>query len=292
MSVTLTEIQTELLKSIAKNCGFTSYYLEQYSCSAQGDNYLGQIIGITIIDKAKKLELILKICPQNENLRNTIQLREVFLKEISMYERILANFAMFQKDIGVVNPFRSYPKHYGKCELEFNECLVLENLVENGYKHWNRKIPMNSDHISLVMSEYARYHSVSYALKMKKPGLFDDLVDLLKREALEKNTKGFEGLLESSTSTIQKAIQGNPILENAFNNFLTQIPHFFINDLKEDEKKMIISHGDSWCNNIMFKYEVSIILFGARSTNTMRGTPVTFKSFFKGTKKTFHQNVC
>lgn len=264
MSIKLTEKQYELLKEVAKENGFLEYELEEHFVSGKGDNYLGHILGITVKDKTKKLEIIVKLCPQNDNFRNALPIRNIFLKEIEMYERVLANFTTFQKETGVRNPFESYAKCYGKCETEKSECLVLENLIKQNYSLWNRKIPMNSKHISLVMSEFGKYHAVSFAMKKKRPDLFQDLARFLMEPPTEFDKNNLLFFIKNTSETIQNAIQGNSLLENAYKKLMSGVQQFFTEELKKNEEKMVITHGDCWCNNMLFKYEVSNYYLGLR----------------------------
>lgn len=259
MTTKLTDCQIELLGKIAKDNGFKDYELEEFSASEKGDNYLGNILGLTIKDDTKKLELIVKMAPQSEDFRNSIPIRYIYLKEIKMYEDVLANFTKFQKEHGVKDPFASYAKCYGDCKTEPNECLILENLVKNGFSLWNRKLPMQPAHISLVMSEFGKFHAVSFAMKKKNPQLFDELSAHLKQPPTEFDKNNFKYFIQSSTATIQKALQGNIELENAYKKIVPGLQKFFLVELREHEDKMVITHGDTWCNNMLFKYEVGII---------------------------------
>lgn len=256
MSEKLTETQYNLLKEIAENNEFTDYKIEENSTSAKGDNYLGQILGETINSSDKKLEVIVKKAPSNEKFRKVIPIREMFLKEIYLYDKILSTFASFQDETNLDTPFNNFPKCYGKCEEDYSECLVLENLTKNGYGLWNRKVPMNSDHIALVMSTYGKFHAVSYAMKHKNPELFNEISEELKKEPSDWEKANMTTFLQSIIPVFQKIAEGDPTLAAALPRLTLNLEKFFIEELQAPKEKMVITHGDCWCNNMLFKYEV------------------------------------
>lgn len=260
MADQLTDAQNNLLKEIASKQGMIDYTIEEYSLSAKGDNYVGQIIFVTIKSKSNndQLEVVVKKAPSNEDFRKIIPLREIFLREIYMYDKIHITFKNYHEETGVENPFTSTAKYYGKCEDELSECLVLENLIKSGYGLWNRKIPMNAEHIGLVMGEYGKFHAVSYAMKEKTPELFNEISACLKQEPTEWEVENMKKFMQSMIPQMQKVVEGNPVLQAAFLRMVPNLEQFFKVDIQQPKEKMTIIHGDCWCNNMLFKYDVSL----------------------------------
>lgn len=258
MAGLLTENQYKLVTKIAEQNNFTQYSIEEYSTSSKGDNYVGEIICVSIKSPDRTLELVVKKAPASEQFRKLMPIRDIFLNEIYLYNEVLPTFVKFQKENGLKNIFDSYAKFYGKCEGENDECLVMENLIKNGYTHWNRQLPMNAEHVGLVMAEYGKLHAASFALKKKNPKLFDKL-----KSALRDDDKKFERInvrsfLKSSSAAIEGAIKGNSHLEKVFEKVCLNAEDYFLVDLQRDTEQKVISHGDCWCNNMLFKYEVRI----------------------------------
>lgn len=257
MSSKLTACQYELLRKIANENGFGHFELEEIHPSSKGGNYLGEILVVIITDNDKRLELFVKTYPQNENFRKALPVLEIFGKEIQMYETVLKHFANFQKDMGVKDSFRSFAKYYGKCEIDRNECLILENLVNKGYALWDRRTPMNEDHISLVMTELGKFHAISYAMKIKCPQSFNDNFGFLMKPPSEFSKHSRQCFLKTSFANIRQAIAGYSVLETACEKLISQAEQFYAEDLKKNQDKMVIVHEDVWCNNILFRYTVS-----------------------------------
>lgn len=145
---------------------------------------------------------------------------------------------------------------------KLNEIVVLENLRTQGFCHWNKKKPMNLDHVKLVLKEYGKYHALSFALKVRKPNTF---------EKISKNMNDiYMDIIEScgTTKTIQNLSKKvldhlalNKKLESLVNSFrpiqesLTKIMKELVRT-DPAEKYAVVCHGDNWCNNMLFKYEV------------------------------------
>lgn len=254
MGSKLTDVQYELLRKIAKENGFNDFELEEIPPSSKGDNYLGEILGIIIRDHEKELELFMKLYPQNDNFRKALPVQEIFGKEVLLYEKVLPQFAKFQKDIK--DAFHSFAKYYGKCEIDYNECLILENLVNKGYSLWDRRAPMNKEHISLVMSELGKLHAISYAMKTKCPQVFKNNFGFLMEPATEFSKNNIQCFLKTAIKNIRQAIVDNSVLESAFEKLIKKLEQFYGEELKKDENKMVIIHDDVWCNNILFRYKV------------------------------------
>lgn len=257
MAIKLTKAQNDLLKQIAGKNGFKEYVTKVYTTASKGDNYLGELLCVTVEESDKTIEMIFKRAPSNENFRKSLPVRDMYLKEIYMYDEVLSAFTNFQIEHNVQNPFNGLAKLYGTCEEEGSECLVLENLVKSGYNLWNRKLPMNHDHIELVMKEYGKFHAVSFAMKNKDPELFRKITQPLTKDHTEYEKQNLQEFLKSSCGTLQKVVKGDPIMEKTFLKIVSNLENYFSIELQEPKDKMVITHGDCWCNNMLFKYEVS-----------------------------------
>lgn len=264
MSVKLTEEQNKLIEKIAKDNGFSDYELITNPGSEKGDNFLGILTTVTIKNEDKRLELILKAAHQSEAFRKAAPLRVAYIREIFIYEHIFEEFKKFQEEYNIPNPFDSYVKMYAASTLDGHECFVMENLKVEGFKLWDKKVPMNAGHISKVIKEYAKFHAISIALKHKHPEIFKELTKDITDAAFqdgnndEENKVKFESFIKAVCSTASKAFEDDPVLTGYFKEFESAIYNFVATDFKDPEYKQVIVHGDCWCNNFLFKYDVSI----------------------------------
>lgn len=252
MAVELNTTQRELITEIAGKEGIEDYQLET---SEGGEGSFGYITAVTLTGNDKKMELIVKSASTDDKVRSVNPVRGAYLREIYVYEAIFPAYCEFERELGVEDGFSSYPKMYGNVQYENQECLILENLNKSGYKMWDCKIPMNEDHVSLIFKEYAKFHAVSFAMSYKKPCDYYDLTNDL--------TNVFEShslvVAKAALEYGKKAVIGNSIATKAIERLTAVVEHFLTHDLEQPGSKLVVIHKDGWCNNMMFKYEVSEI---------------------------------
>ncbi|XP_050499198.1 uncharacterized protein LOC126879897 [Diabrotica virgifera virgifera] len=251
-----------LIDRIASENGFTDYEIITSSGSSKGDNFLGVLTAITIKDKEKSLDLILKSSHTNKGFREAAPIKEIYNREIFLYERVFKEFKKFQEEHNIEDPFDSVPKCYSSFTEEGLECLVMENLKTQQYELWDKKVPMNPGHIKAVLIEYAKFHAVSFAMKQKNPALFKELAEENGGNPFEeKYTKDkdkeekFKSFLTTTLSNGYKVLKDDPVLTEKLKKYEEIVGPELMSKLKGPEHKLVITHGDCWCNNFMFKYQ-------------------------------------
>ncbi|CAG9830320.1 unnamed protein product [Diabrotica balteata] len=250
-----------LIDRIAGENGFTDYEIITSSGSSKGDNFLGVLTAITIKDKKKSLDLILKSSHTNEGFREATPVKDVYNKEIFMYERVFKEFKKFQEQYNIQDPFESIPKCYLCFAEDGLECLVMENLKTQHYGLWDKKVPMNPGHIKAVLIEYAKFHAVSLAMKQKNPALFKELAEdspdnpFEKQYDSEDKQENVENFMVSTLSYVYKAFEDDPTLIEYLQRYEQISGPEYEAKIKEPEYKVVLTHGDSWNNNFMFKYQ-------------------------------------
>ncbi|XP_072379898.1 uncharacterized protein [Diabrotica undecimpunctata] len=251
----------KLIDRIASENGFNDYEIITSSGSSKGDNFYGVLTAITIKDKKKSLDLILKSSHTNKGFREASPINDIYNREIFLYERVFKEFKKFQEEHNIEDPFESVPKCY-LCSTEDGlECLVMENLKTQHYDLLDKKVPMNPGHIKAVLIEYAKFHAVSFAMKQKNPALFKELAEDNPDSPFEKeyndedNPEKFENFSASTLSDIYKALEDDPTLTEHLKRYEEITGPEYVAKLKAPENKLVITHGDCWCNNFMFKYQ-------------------------------------
>lgn len=277
MSYTISDRQKQFIDEIATAEGFKYYKLELDQGSLKGDNYLGVISMVTVreILTKKELHLILKSALQGEELRKKIPVHEVYERENFFYGVIMKELSTLQKDHKVKESFDGTARYFGGLNDFNEECLLLQNLKEIGFNLWDRKKPMDSHHVGAVMAQYGKFHALSYALRKLKPALFSKLTENF-HNVLNENMSNTE-LEDSMINTMDrafKAVQGNMAAVAGLKRFMDTSKVFFKQTLKSKDKYSVMLHGDNWCNNIMFKYQVCPFFSTIYSHNKMR---VNFK---------------
>ncbi|XP_072377604.1 uncharacterized protein [Diabrotica undecimpunctata] len=251
-----------LVDRIAIANGFTDYEIITTSGSNKGDNFLGILTAITIKNKEKSLDVILKTSETNKQVRDSTPFRDLYKREIFLYERVFEEFKKFQEEYNIEDRFESVPKFYLSFTEDELEGFVMENLKTQQYQMWNKKVPINPEHTKAVLIEYAKFHAVALAMKYKNPELFKDLTERGPPNPYEISYQGdnekveqMKALITYSLSDSFKAIKDNVVLIEYLKHYEQNLLPDAMSKLQGPEYKLVITHGDCWCNNFMFKYQ-------------------------------------
>lgn len=256
----LTSGQATLIKEIALNNGFNELEIRTSAGSGKGDNYMGVITSVALRGTNSTFNLVLKSSHTNEEFRKAASVKNVFGREIYLYDKVFPEMEQFQKDYLLAHPFEAYPKFYGSLIETNSECLVMEDIRKLGYLMWNRKLNMSKAHIMKVLEEYAKLHSVSLAMKYKKPEVYDkikkDMFDVY-AEAYLKDDSNLAAYTDHVLKKALKIVEGNQTATRLIEDMRPKITSYYKYELLDPEYQSVYVHGDCWCNNMMFIYEVS-----------------------------------
>nr|CAH7731972.1 unnamed protein product [Callosobruchus chinensis] len=249
MEVQLKPEHKLLLNQIANDQCMNNFTIEAKSMDQEG--YLSSIVLVTLKCETNQLNLVVKLMPSSgfENL----EVATVYKVEVYMYETAFVVLDNFASASGVKRPKLNIPKYYGRHELD---CIVLENLKAKGYRLWNRKIPMNSAHLSLVLKEYAKLHSLSFAMKKKQPMQFAELVKGLQKCRENENMKVYEDFFKIALQTGFTATKNNAKATEIMVRLQNRIPKL-VEIFKFDIEGHVLVHDDCHPNNMMFQYDSS-----------------------------------
>lgn len=254
------------LKQAVKNENFCDYTVQIHGNSGKSDGYIGKIQYLTITGKTKTnqtktLNLVLKTSSQSAKVRSQFAIKKFFEKEIHIYDRVVPQFEILQKEAGV-DLLDFVPKCYAtKLEENNIEMVILDNLKPKGYDLWDRKVPMTSDHFTLILQNFGKWHAFSMVLRRRKPEIFAKLVEnnvnifpyhIFKVGMFDKIFDYFEEGKNSENSSKYAEIKQLKITKD-------EAKRAFLDLFEEDPDYRIILHGDSWTNNFLFK-QVCIFL--------------------------------
>ncbi|PSN39071.1 hypothetical protein C0J52_07366 [Blattella germanica] len=247
---------------------FTSKALTQ-----PGENYGSTMLALEVnivqdsTKRKQKLSLVAKLVPPSEFLWKMFNIPNTFCKEINCYTILKEEFEKLQKERGISKDkfLDIFPKCYGARTTlakeigpiaDKNGVLLLENLKESNYCLGNRRLGLDLNHTKLAVSQLARFHAISIAIKLIKPQVFEQTIlkairpfhyGLTKKE-MEDNNKS---LLESvMTIPEYKKHLGKleTVLQESLENYLKHYP-------EAKEPFGTIGHLDFWVNNMMFCYD-------------------------------------
>ncbi|KAK4884214.1 hypothetical protein RN001_000485 [Aquatica leii] len=259
---------TETIKSIEKV--LKEHNVQKYSMkisegSEKGQNFTSIVVQVDIDgcdnqnNKVHK-SFIIKTGPFDEEIRKQVKIQDFFIREIYIYTKLFREYELLQKEKCITNIFKSYPECYA-CTLQTSEeSIVLQNLKLSGYKHWNRKTPIDANHAFLIMKEYGRLHALSYAIRDQKFSVFEDIIDNTKPTWSEYLSKG--DTREFCENCVNQALKSlDPVKDvmvyNKFKNFATNV-HEIISkcvNVSGSDQYSVFAHVDSSLSNQMFQYE-------------------------------------
>lgn len=270
-SLVLTQEVQAHVEKLIKELAITNHTIDISAGSLRGDNYLGVIAKATVHGKDKSgenkvLHLIVKSAPKNEVYRTLTPIRCAFDREIYMYSKVFPEFAKLQKERGILKPFQSFAKFYKSTMEDMNEAVIMEDMKQLGFEMRERQEPLNYNHTLLVIKEYGRYHALSYALRDQKPEVFQEIFDNT-QEMFFSNYNQTEIAEKSAKNDHERALKSldpvkDKIAYDKFNKFQEHMEELVKNALESESagKYGVVGHGDSWLNNMLFKYDVSFSL--------------------------------
>lgn len=258
-----------LLLPVLKELKVNDYKVETEEASVKGDNYLGQIIALKLIFRTELNEdvknLVFKSAPRDESTRVFAPIAKLYQREIYIYNTVLPAFEEFQRSRSVTKPFSSIVKCYNSTAEPGFEALLLQDLKAANFELWDRRILMDNPHVIAVLRELGRLHALSFAMRDQAPEDFKKLAGNL--DNIFKETVAMMKTNESVSAQIKDVAnmlrdRGYILQSEKFFGLSDQVDEvlFTNSGASVDEPYSVIAHGDSWCNNFMFKRKVNAFI--------------------------------
>ncbi|XP_050296035.1 uncharacterized protein LOC126735954 [Anthonomus grandis grandis] len=242
---------------------FSKYELELIGNTTKGDGYLGEVAFVKVLtgigrQEEKTYNLVIKSAKKSDELRKKTPIKEVFEREMFMYNSVFPAFLSLQKENAVEDLFMKFAKCYSVYKEPQREAILLQNLKHLGYEIHDRTKPQNLDHALCVFTNYGKFHALSLAMKKQHPELYSkltkDMSDLLLNFIIQAN------MLDNMTDTYKAALEKLKKDDEKAYKKLANVDQDMIkmNLTKIRDPKdglSVILHGDCWNNNMMFKYQ-------------------------------------
>ncbi|CAG5078982.1 Protein of unknown function [Cotesia congregata] len=233
--------------------------LEVTSCidesgSKIGDNYLSVVIRTTINGKSGNGKsynktVVTKHCPHWRPTAKLVRNAEVFQNEAHVYQNILPHFKNIAPPYIYASP----------------DEIVMDDLRLEGYVVQPRSNLLDMEHCTAVVQKLASLHATSLALKLSNPSLFTELMAPLQEILFPQDETPSLG--QSIEMSIDLAVKHLKSLEQTSElvkaiEFLDSQRPAVLETMKAltkpaQDKYNLMSHGDCWNNNILFKHDAS-----------------------------------
>nr|XP_023013093.1 uncharacterized protein LOC111503102 [Leptinotarsa decemlineata] len=153
--------------------------------TAPGENF-GSVmlkLDITVLNTENGTKEILhavgKTLPETELFREIFNVQMTYRYEMAFYEIIVPAVQDFQRRLGITQVFDTVCKCIatrknldGSDKIDDDAVIVLENLMELGYKNIERIEGFDFETTKLIIRDLALFHGVFIAMKNKEPEIF------------------------------------------------------------------------------------------------------------------------
>ncbi|CAH1987180.1 unnamed protein product [Acanthoscelides obtectus] len=248
------EIQ-KYVADVASNI-FTNFTITVEDVASK-DGYLGDLLFVSIHGKTKdkiekKIDVAVKVAKVLP-FDVAVECESVYKQERFFYDEVFPVFESIQKNIK--NKFKPYP-HCFKCFTERN-IIVLENLKAKGYEMIDKDTPMDFDHCRAVIEVFGKFHAMSFALKSRDGQKYDKLAEYSRDLGMKHNKLSYVAMYNAS---MQEALhllkkKGDISLSEEIGNVVLMWGNKYCGYQVDDEPQAVLTHGDGWNNNIMFRYD-------------------------------------
>lgn len=236
-------------------------HFNQLSSSSQ--QHIDQAAITTTTTTTNSLHFIAKLPPKIASRRKEYRSAAHFAREQFVYEQVLPAFESFQAGSlldGDVR-FDNYPRMVGASSADEDEYVVLNDLAKCGFRNADKTVALSFERCILVLTNLARFHAVSFALKDQEP----EKIDPLTAKLPEIMFTGFEAEMDTflrrnvgyALSTLDEAKDADVVAR--VKGFSETISDAMVAACAERADAVVL-HGDCWISNLMFRQNVSIYI--------------------------------
>ncbi|KAG7296507.1 hypothetical protein JYU34_020285 [Plutella xylostella] len=246
-----------------EDCQFTHW--KYVSDTGKGDSYLSEVIRIRIFgknlkDETKHVQVILKNIPKNECRRLTYRSHEFFKNEIIFYTEVLPALIKFQSTKTLKDPFDNYPRIFASYADGVNDYIILEDASLYDFGSALRQEGIDIEHCRITFKTFAKFHAMSFAMKDQEPEEFQRISNLVFETYYhERLWPWYQRFWARICGIAINAVE----TEYPNSKYVDKIKEFAVPERYQDMIKAachtketgVISHGDSWTNNFLYKYD-------------------------------------
>ncbi|CAH0550242.1 unnamed protein product [Brassicogethes aeneus] len=222
--------------------------------SSIGDGYTGLVIFIVATGKKYgkevKLDFALKHSCALKEFREKIPIEFAYNLETLVLQKLVP---LYQKILLENNctPLKCFPKWYKTFESQNSNALVLENLKATGFVINDIKTPFTINHLNLLMKNYAKFHALGFAFKLRNPEKFKEIsneIIKLHKGIMEFCYELYKGWFKVLDNVLENCNETELLKKKRKITFEEVIN---LTDYVNDHSTIV--HGDCWNNNYMFK---------------------------------------
>lgn len=254
------QIIRDLLAPVLSKLNIDDYILDISDGKSKGDGYSGEAYTVKVKQKSEETCLFAKLAERNDEYRKFVDIKLAYINEVAFYTETFPVLDEFQREKQVRQPVQ-IAKCYATSVKEKEEALILEDLRVAGFGMWNRKKPLDEAHLSFALKNYGKLHALSFALRDQHPEKFNKIADSLIDLFPVVFVNFMEGFKKEMFKNAEMLKQRGLIAEAELTEKVAhEIEEIYALQCEANEPR-IVTHGDSWCNNMMFQYDVGEFIY-------------------------------
>ncbi|XP_075148803.1 uncharacterized protein LOC142222514 [Haematobia irritans] len=229
---------------------------------AAGENYATLMLRVKVTIKlkdatTKDLSYMLKVAHDNKEMMDMLQHMNFFDVENAVYNEVIPEMEEMYRQAGLDVHFGAKAYRMGP-EAPGAYYVLLEDLSLRHYKNANRLESLDMDHAELVLRKLALFHAAS-ASRVEAKGeysatLTPDMDNPVARGMMQQMFGSFKKPFLDNIHRFENGEKYAASMEIFFDNLIEE----FIYSRKAHSGYFnVLNHGDSWSNNILFKYDAN-----------------------------------
>ncbi|CAB3244350.1 unnamed protein product [Arctia plantaginis] len=242
-------ILNKILPQIAADLNYVNYKIQIDPISSGGANYTSLLYNITIEEGPNAHHLFVKVAAIGDKMRN--ENPKLYTTEMFVYTKLMKIYEALENEYNIPQEHRLIlSKFYGCNPTEYEETIVLENLVKKDYQSFNRFNSITWEYAASAIRELVKLHALSFAYSEYYPEEFDKVCRDLKNEFNMEN-----GLMVTADIAMTaKALElvheeKREMLKKFFDKFgLKEMLKAF-----QSFRKPVLVHGDYRPSNLMHR---------------------------------------
>ncbi|XP_069690887.1 uncharacterized protein [Periplaneta americana] len=236
--------------------------------TASGDNYMSELYRAHLEVRSQKrtekknVSLIIKCTPSRPSIGKLISKLGVFEREEQMYRVVLPDMLLLLNKASLQN----YQPFSAECLYSIitpTSCVViLEDLKHQGFTMAERISGLNLSQSLFVIRTLARFHAASVAVYQKNPHYFSIFKNRVGSDTEELREVWmddyFKGVLKSLADEVEAWFENGENYPQRLRHLADNIKGKLYDVTKREEEEFnVLTHGDMWVNNIMFRHSGS-----------------------------------
>ncbi|XP_068624060.1 uncharacterized protein [Battus philenor] len=230
----------------------------------KGDSYLSEvrrirIHGVNRYGVNKHVQVILKTIPQNTCRRLSFRSDEFFKNEIAFYTKVLPALLNFQSKTNVKEHFDHHVKIFLTHCDGLHDVICLQDISLQGYRNIVRQQSIDIEHCKITIKTLAQFHALSFAMRDQEPEEFYKICNAVSETYCDLRLwnwykRFWNRICKIAIDAVEKEYPDSIYLKKV-KDFAVPQTYFKMIYAIKDKKNAVISHGDPWTNNFLYRYK-------------------------------------